>query len=179
MGVGIEPVKTALSRLKGVKGRFEIINTSRDFSVILDFAHTPDGLEKIMLSAREFCRGRLIVVFGCGGDRDRAKRPIMGNIASTLGDICIITSDNPRNEEPLSIIKDIIKGIIEKKDRCVIIEDRKEAIREALLMAQRDDVVIIAGKGHEAYQIIGDEVIPFDESEIIRSILEEEKIQWS
>jgi UDP-N-acetylmuramoyl-L-alanyl-D-glutamate--2,6-diaminopimelate ligase len=180
LDLDLDKIKEALTMIRGVKGRFETINTSSGFSIVIDYAHTPDGLEKILMTARQFCTGRLIIIFGCGGDRDKIKRPIMGDIASNLADLCIVTSDNPRNEEPLSIIEDIINGIGNgQRGKCTVVEDRKQALREAILLAEKDDVIVIAGKGHETYQIIKDEIIPFDEIKILTGILKEENIQWN
>lgn len=162
--------------IKGLKkvtvpGRCEIVTKSMDlgYDIILDYAHTPDGLSNILDTAREFTEGRLISVYGCGGDRDALKRPIMGKIGSELSDIAIVTSDNPRTEEPGAIISDIVKGI--EKENYIVIENRKEAIKEAIFMAKKGDVIVIAGKGHENYQILKDEVIHFDEREVINEIL--------
>lgn len=171
LGVAPEKVFGALMVAKGVKGRAETVYTNTDYTVIIDYAHTPDGLENIVETVCEFAVGRVITVFGCGGDRDAAKRPIMGEIAGRLSDYCIITSDNPRTEDPMSIILQIEEGM--KKTDCAyeIIENRREAIRAALCMAQKDDCIILAGKGHETYQIIGKEKRHFDEREVIQEIL--------
>lgn len=172
-GISMERVKEGLKNLSSVPGRCEIVTNSSkvSFDVVLDYAHTPDGLEKVLKAAREFTRGRLIAVFGCGGDRDKTKRPIMGEIGTKLSDTAIITSDNPRSEEPGEIIKDIVKGI--KNDNYVIVENRKEAIKKALLMAKKDDVIVLAGKGHENYQILKDKTIHFDEKEIVSEYIKE------
>ncbi|AAK80087.1 UDP-N-acetylmuramoyl-L-alanyl-D-glutamate--2,6-diaminopimelate ligase [Clostridium acetobutylicum] len=172
-GISIEKVKDGLNKLSSVPGRCEIVthNTNLDFDVVLDYAHTPDGLEKVLKASREFTKGRLISVFGCGGDRDKTKRPIMGEIGSKLSDIAVITSDNPRSENPEEIIKDIVQGI--KTDNYVIVENRKEAIKKAMLMAKKDDVIVLAGKGHENYQILGDKTIHFDEKEIVSEFIKE------
>ncbi|MGY0375185.1 UDP-N-acetylmuramoyl-L-alanyl-D-glutamate--2,6-diaminopimelate ligase [Clostridium sp. JNZ J1-5] len=171
-GVSLELIKEGLENVV-VPGRCEIAtkNYNLRFDVIIDYAHTPDGLENILKTAREFTKGRLISVFGCGGDRDKTKRPIMGNIGSELSDVAIITSDNPRSEEPMSIIQDVIGGI--KKDNYVVVENRREAIKEAMKMAEKDDVIVVAGKGHEDYQILKDRVIHFDEREVISDIIKE------
>jgi len=139
------------------------------YTIILDYAHTPDGLDNILKTARGFTSNRLICVFGCGGDRDKVKRPQMGGIASNLSDIAIVTSDNPRGEEPSSIIKDILVGI--KKDNYEVVENRKEAIKKAITIAKAGDVLVIAGKGHEDYQILNTGKIHFDEREIVDEIL--------
>lgn len=170
--ISTEAIKRGLEQVL-VPGRCEIVSKNYDlgFEVIVDYAHTPDGLENILKTAREFTKGRLITVFGCGGDRDRTKRPIMGEIGSKFSDMVIITSDNPRTENPESIIDEIKTGI--QKDNYVLIENRKEAIKKAIEIAQKGDVIVIAGKGHEDYQILKDKVIPFDEREIIKEIIEE------
>ncbi|MFL0269612.1 UDP-N-acetylmuramoyl-L-alanyl-D-glutamate--2,6-diaminopimelate ligase [Candidatus Clostridium radicumherbarum] len=171
-GVSLLNVKKGLDRVF-VPGRCEIVSKhyNLDFEIIIDYAHSPDGLENILKTAREFTDSRLIAVFGCGGDRDKTKRPIMGNIASELSDIAIVTSDNPRTEEPLSIIKEILTGI--KKDNYEIIENRKDAIKRAIEIARKGDVVVVAGKGHEDYQELKDKKIHFDEREVIAEIIKE------
>ncbi|KKC29399.1 UDP-N-acetylmuramoyl-L-alanyl-D-glutamate--2,6-diaminopimelate ligase [Caldanaerobacter subterraneus] len=172
LGIPLRSVREALSHVT-VKGRFEPVETGRDFYVFIDYAHTPDGIRNIMEALKEYEAGRKILVFGAGGDRDKSKRPLMGEVAGKYADFCILTSDNPRSENPKEIIAQIEEGI--KKTNCpyVVIEDRREAIRYALSNAQKDDVIILAGKGHETYQIIGDKVIPFDEREIVKEILAE------
>lgn len=174
LGISLYTVKEGLESLIKVPGRSESINTDKGFTVIIDFAHTPDGIVNILTTAREYTIGRLIVVFGCGGDRDKTKRPLMGKAAGELSDFCIITSDNPRSEEPLKIINDILPGINETKCDYVIIENRKDAIKYALANAKKDDVIVIAGKGHETYQIIKDKKIQFDEKEIVLEFLKED-----
>ncbi|NLO88974.1 MAG: UDP-N-acetylmuramoyl-L-alanyl-D-glutamate--2,6-diaminopimelate ligase [Clostridia bacterium] len=169
--VDIELIKEALEKAKGVPGRFESVEEGQDFSVIVDYAHTPDGLINILQTAREITPGRIITVFGCGGDRDRTKRPLMGEAAALYSDFCIITSDNPRSESPGAIIEDILPGVREITDRYKVIENRREAINEAVRMAQKGDMVVIAGKGHETYQIIGDKVLHFDDREEARKAL--------
>jgi UDP-N-acetylmuramoyl-L-alanyl-D-glutamate--2,6-diaminopimelate ligase len=156
-----------------VPGRCEIVtrNYKLGFDVIIDYAHTPDGLENILKTAREFTKKRLISVFGCGGDRDRTKRPIMGDIGSSISDVAVITSDNPRTEEPISIIHDILKGV--KGDNYVVVENRREAIKKAIYIAEKGDVIVVAGKGHEDYQILKDKTIHFDEREVVEDIIKE------
>ena len=151
-------------------GRLQPVKTGQPFGVYVDYAHTPDALEKLLLSVRQFQPKNLIVVFGCGGDRDKTKRPIMGEVASRLGDVVFITSDNPRTEEPAAIIKDIVRGVVERK-KCQVIEDRVQAIKAALSMATEGDIVVIAGKGHEDYQIIGTVKKYFSDFEVAKSTL--------
>ncbi|MFC1490075.1 UDP-N-acetylmuramoyl-L-alanyl-D-glutamate--2,6-diaminopimelate ligase [Candidatus Latescibacterota bacterium] len=167
-GLSLDNIAEGLESLKSVRGRYENIDEGQDFSVIVDYAHTPDALENILLSVREITKGRLISVFGCGGDRDKGKRPEMGEISSRLADYTIITSDNPRTENPEDIISDIIQGVDENA-KFTIVADRESAISEAIKIALADDTIVIAGKGHEDYQIIGTEKRHFDDSEIVRS----------
>lgn len=156
--------------LERVPGRFERVEVGQEFIVLVDYAHTPDALEHLLMAARELTAHRLIVVFGCGGDRDRGKRPIMGGVVARLADVAVVTSDNPRSEEPKAIIQDILAGMPRGSDP-VVLSDRKEAIKAALEMAGPCDVVVIAGKGHEDVQIIGDRRIHFDDREVVREIL--------
>lgn len=168
-GVPLDAAVQALEGVTGVAGRLEGIDLGQDFRVFVDYAHTPDGLENVLLAVRELARGRVIVVFGAGGDRDRTKRPIMGKLAARLADYCIITSDNPRSEDPDAIVREIEKGVRhEGKDRShyASIVDREEAIAGAIEMAEPGDVVLIAGKGHETYQIFRDRTIHFDDREV-------------
>ena len=172
------PVKYVVKGLEKVQvpGRCELVTKDYNlgFDIIIDYAHSPDGLENILNTAREFTGGKLISVFGCGGNRDKTKRPIMGGIGAKLSDIAIITSDNPRDEEPADIIKDILSGV--PSSNYLVIENRKEAIRKAIEIADKGDVVVIAGKGHEDYQIFKDnEIIHFDEREIVKEILNDRK----
>lgn len=171
-GVDIKTAQKGIGSVKGVLGRAEVVKTDTDYTVLIDYAHTPDGLENIISTVKDFAKGRVITLFGCGGDRDSTKRPIMGEIAGKLSDYCVITSDNPRTEDAFGIIADIEKGI--KKTDCEykIIENRREAIAYALKLAQKDDVIILAGKGQETYQIIGREKFDFDEREVVRECLE-------
>ncbi len=172
LGVGTEKIKTALADAKGVKGRAEVVDTgSSDYTVMIDYAHTPDGVENILRTAKGFAKGRVVVLFGCGGDRDTTKRPIMGKVAGELADFCIVTSDNPRSENPSSIISMIVEGVEQTDVEYVVIENRYEAIKYALANAQSGDVIILAGKGHETYQILNSGTIHFDEREVIREIL--------
>ena len=154
-----------------VKGRIELVPTDTPYRVFIDYAHSPDGLVNIITSLRRIARGRIITVFGCGGDRDRTKRPIMGRIVAELSDVAVVTSDNPRTEDPDAIIKDILEGI--HTDKPVIVNaDRTAAIKEAMNEAKAGDIVLLAGKGHETYQIRGTVKYHYDEREIVRSILE-------
>ncbi|HEX3031643.1 MAG TPA: UDP-N-acetylmuramoyl-L-alanyl-D-glutamate--2,6-diaminopimelate ligase, partial [Bacillota bacterium] len=168
-------IKQVLESVPGVAGRFETVNEGQAFGVIVDYAHTPDSLENVLNTARELVRGKLISVFGCGGDRDKTKRPIMGAIAAKLSDFTVITSDNPRSEDPEAILKDVEAGVgqIASRDKYVKIADRKEAIGQAIKMAGPGDLVLIAGKGHETYQIIGSRTQPFDDREVARQWLRE------
>jgi UDP-N-acetylmuramoyl-L-alanyl-D-glutamate--2,6-diaminopimelate ligase len=172
-GFTMEQVKIGLEALKAVPGRCEAVESDMnlDFDIIIDYAHTPDALENILETAREFTENRLISVFGCGGDRDGSKRHIMGEVATRMSDVAIVTSDNPRSEEPRKIIEDILKGI--EKDNYITIENRKEAIKKAISIAKKGDVIVIAGKGHEDYQVLKEGKIHFDEREIVAEILKE------
>lgn len=176
LGEKIRPeiIISALEKVTGVPGRFETIDCGQNFSVVVDYAHTPDGLENILTTGQEITENRLITVFGCGGDRDRTKRPLMGEIAARLSDFCVVTSDNPRSEEPEAIIADIVPGL-EKVDKCryAIIPDRREAIKHAIFLARKGDLVIIAGKGHETYQLVKGEVLDFDDRKIAAQFLKE------
>ena len=173
-GVNVRHIKEGLSHIEGVKGRIETVPTGREFNIIIDYAHTPDGVYNIVSTVREFAPGRVVTLFGCGGDRDRKKRPIMGKIAGELSDFLIVTSDNPRTENPSKIIEDIMSGVQETKCPYIIIENRKDAIRYAIEHAQKDDTIILAGKGHETYQILNTGKIHFDEREVVRDILNEQ-----
>lgn len=174
IGIPLEVIKKGLEALESVPGRSEKINTKSGVTLVIDYAHSPDGIVNILKTAREYTKGKLYILFGCGGDRDRTKRSKMGKAAGELADFCIVTSDNPRSEDPLKIIDDILPGVNETGCQYVIISDRKEAIKYAIDTAQKGDVVIIAGKGHETYQILRDKTIHFDEREIIQELLEED-----
>ncbi|OGK81056.1 MAG: UDP-N-acetylmuramoyl-L-alanyl-D-glutamate--2,6-diaminopimelate ligase [Candidatus Rokubacteria bacterium GWC2_70_16] len=178
LGLAPDVAGRALSAVASVPGRFERVEAGQPFLVVVDYAHTPDALERVLATARKLvgAAGRLGVVFGCGGDRDRGKRPLMGGIAARLSDRVWVTSDNPRSEEPEAIIAEIATGIAAAGPgaaRHVTIPDRKTAIRDALGWAQAGDVVVIAGKGHETYQIIGSQVLPFDDRAVARAVLAE------
>jgi UDP-N-acetylmuramoyl-L-alanyl-D-glutamate--2,6-diaminopimelate ligase len=176
LGLELGPIGSALSAVGAVPGRFEQVRAGQPFLVVVDYAHTPDALERVLATARKLTPGRLGVVFGCGGDRDRGKRPIMGAIAARLADRAWVTSDNPRSEPPGAIIDEIAAGIREAgagADRYAAEPDRGAAIRAALLWARSGDAVVIAGKGHETYQIVGSDVLAFDDREVARTILSE------
>ena len=172
-GIDLTDIKTALESVKGVPGRLEKVDEGQPFTVFVDYAHTPDGLENIIEAARGFTKGRIITLFGCGGDRDRTKRPIMGEIAARLSDYAVLTSDNPRTEDPLMILSEVGIGVRRAADpsKYSVIPDRREAIKYAIGMAQPGDVVLIAGKGHETYQLVQDKVLHFDDREVARELL--------
>ena len=170
-GIALEDSAAALATAAGVKGRVEVVPTpGKDYTVLIDYAHTPDGLENVLISVKGYCKGRLIAVFGCGGDRDPVKRPIMGRIGAEIADIAVITSDNPRTEVPMAIIEDILAGITDKNN-CVVIENRVEAIHHAMDIAEKDDIIILAGKGHETYQEICGVKNHLDEREVVAEYL--------
>ena len=171
-GVGIESIKESLETAS-VPGRFESVDLNQDFTVIVDYAHTPDSLENVLTSAKKFVKGRIITVFGCGGDRDRTKRPLMGEAVAKYSDYSIVTSDNPRSEEPETIIKEILPGFDKLSAPYEVVLDRKEAIGRAVRMAETGDLVLIAGKGHETYQEIKGQRYPFDDREIAKEFLSE------
>ncbi len=171
LGIPLKLLAKSLENVKGIDGRFEPVKMGQDFTVIIDYAHTPDGIDNVLRAIKSFCRGKIITVFGCGGDRDRKKRPIMGKIASTFSDLCIITSDNPRSEDPKVIIEEIESGICKRNYEKIV--DRKDAIMRALDLAEENDVVLIAGKGHEKYQILKDRVIQFDDREVVKKLLKD------
>lgn len=167
----LKDIKSGLEKLSGVKGRFEVVPTGKDFSVIIDFAHTPDALEKVLKSVKEFAKGRIVALFGAGGDRDSSKRAPMGEIAAKYADFCVVTSDNPRTEDPAKIIEDVLEGVKREGAEYVAIVDRKEAIEYAVKNAKPDDIILLAGKGHETYLILGETKHHFDEREIVREAL--------
>ncbi|MFB8425658.1 UDP-N-acetylmuramoyl-L-alanyl-D-glutamate--2,6-diaminopimelate ligase [Priestia megaterium] len=170
-GVSMEGIIKALRNIRGAKGRFESVQSKSSFSVVVDYAHTPDALENVLTTAKEFKPKRLITVFGCGGDRDKSKRSLMGRIAGDLSDFTIITSDNPRTEHPMGIISNIEEGITKTTGLYEIVDDRKDAIKKAIEIASAGDIVIIAGKGHETYQILNDRTIHFDDMEIVKELI--------
>lgn len=174
MGVSLADAAAAISTFASVKGRMERVPTDTAYTVMIDFAHTPDGLENVLSALKLYARHRIITVFGCGGDRDKSKRPVMGRIVAENSDIAIVTSDNPRGEDPHAIVADVLKGTSGYFNVVAII-DRKEAIAYALSVAEENDIVLLAGKGHETYQIIKDKKYPFDEREIVKEILADGK----
>jgi UDP-N-acetylmuramyl-tripeptide synthetase len=169
MGFDGSPISKALGAVKGVPGRFERVGEETDFHVFVDYAHTPDALFHLLQAANALKRGRIITVFGCGGDRDRGKRPKMGRVVEQNSDVAIVTSDNPRSEDPLAIIADIRAGL--KSAEPIVIPDRREAIYRAVEIAREHDIVLIAGKGHEDYQILGNRTIHFDDREVARDAI--------
>ncbi len=174
LDVPADAIQAGLAACSGVPGRLERVSVGQDFAVVVDYAHTDDGLKKLLEAVRELKPGRIITVFGCGGDRDRTKRPLMGAVAARLSDVVVVTSDNPRSESPEAIIEEIRKGINGgKKAESTLIVDRREAIAHALSLAGSGDIVVIAGKGHETYQVVRDRVLPFDDREVVRELLRE------
>ena len=172
LGLPLSAVKNGIETMGSVSGRLEPLPTGgRDFTVLLDYAHTPDALENILKTARGFAEGRIVTLFGCGGDRDHAKRPIMGEIAGRFSDFLIVTSDNPRSEDPMAIIEAVLEGVQKSACPYVVVENRYEAIRYALSHAKPKDVIILAGKGHENYQEVGGGKRRFDEKEIVAELL--------
>ena len=174
LGISLVDAAEALKTAKGVKGRVEVVPTpGKDYTILIDYAHTPDGLENVLSSVKDFCKGRLIAVFGCGGDRDPIKRPIMGKIGVDIADIAIITSDNPRTEAPSKIIEDILKGVDSAKNTYKVIENRPKAIQYAMDIAEKNDIIVLAGKGHETYQEICGVKHHLDEREVVADYLAE------
>jgi UDP-N-acetylmuramoyl-L-alanyl-D-glutamate--2,6-diaminopimelate ligase len=173
LGVSGEDIKLGLESVKAVPGRIEMLPTNTPYKVILDYSHSPDALENILTTVREFARKHVIVVFGCGGDRDHGKRPIMGEIGGRLADYSILTSDNPRTEDPYAILNSIEEGIKRTKGKYTVIENRRDAIRHALTIGREGDIIILAGKGHETYQEIMGVKRPFDEKIVVAELLEE------
>ncbi len=172
LGIEFNKVLESIAKSQGVKGRIEVVpNGNRDFTIIIDYAHSPDGLENIITSLKEISKGRVVTLFGCGGDRDKTKRPKMGKIAAELSDFCIVTSDNPRSENPSEIIKDILVGMEGITTPYEVVENRRDAIEYAIRNAQKDDIILLAGKGHETYQILPTGTIHFDEREVIADII--------
>lgn len=175
LGFPVDAVIATLEKVSGIAGRFQKVEGDAPFTVIVDYAHTPDGLENVIATAKAFAQRRVITVFGCGGDRDRTKRPLMGKMAAKLSNYCVVTSDNPRTENPEQILEDILPGVKEYMTEAAyhVEIDRKEAIAYAIRMAQPGDVVLLAGKGHETYQEINGVKHPFDDYEIAQNLMQE------
>ncbi|MBE6807031.1 MAG: UDP-N-acetylmuramoyl-L-alanyl-D-glutamate--2,6-diaminopimelate ligase [Ruminococcaceae bacterium] len=171
LGMDFDRVVEALSAAAGVKGRAEVVPTGRDFTVVIDYAHTPDGLDNICRTLKACCAGRLVTLFGCGGDRDKTKRPLMGAVAASLSDYLVVTSDNPRTEDPAAIIEDILPGVRDAGTPYTVVENRVEAIHWAIRNARPGDTILLAGKGHETYQILKEETIHLDEREVVAEAL--------
>ena len=173
LDIPLAKIADALRTAQSVKGRVEVVPTpGKDYTVLIDYSHTPDSLENILRAVRGFCAGRIIAVFGCGGDRDPYKRPVMGKIAAELADLAIVTSDNPRTEDPYKILRQILAGMQDTETPYEVIESRVSAIFRAMELAQKDDVIVLCGKGHETYQEIGHEKHHLDEREVVASYLE-------
>ena len=174
LGIANETIEAGIRNLRAVSGRFQSVDRGQPFLVVVDYAHTDDALENLIRTARELnAKGRIITVFGCGGSRDRTKRPIMGEISGRLSDLSILTSDNPRQEDPLKIISDVVVGMQKSGGKYRIEPDRAKAIHLAIEEAQAGDMVLLAGKGHEDYQIFADRTIHFDDREEAQKALEE------
>ena len=173
-GLDLGTVAAGLSSLKGVPGRLEKVSGNGDFAVLVDYAHTDDALQNVLTTLKPLCQGRLIVLFGCGGDRDKTKRPRMAAVVEQLADVVFVTSDNPRTEKPEAIIADIMVGFRDlSSERLTVEPDRRKAIELAIATARPDDIVVLAGKGHETYQIIGDKKFDFSDKDIARQCLKE------
>ena len=168
--VDAENLKAALENI-AVPGRSELVPNKKDLTIMIDYAHSPASLESILKAVKGYTRGRVISVFGCGGDRDKTKRPIMGKISGEIAGFTIITTDNPRTENPEKIVKDIEEGIKQTKGQYTVIVDRTEAIKQAIKMANKNDIIVLTGKGHETYQEINGEKLPYDERKIIKQII--------
>ncbi len=175
IGISLEESAEVLKTTEHVKGRVEVVPTDTDYTILIDYAHTPDALENVLNAVRGFAKGRVIALFGCGGDRDKTKRPIMGAIAARLADFVVVTSDNPRTESPSAIIADVVDGMIGTETPYVVMESRIEAIRIAMDHAEAGDVIVLAGKGHETYQVIGREKHHLDEREVVAEYLAEKR----
>lgn len=170
LGIPLQTIQKALQQMESVKGRFQPIANTKEIGVIVDYAHTSDSLSNVLTTIQQFCSGKIHVVVGCGGDRDRTKRPLMAKVACELADIAIFTSDNPRSEDPVQILNDMTNNL--EHSNFKVIEDRETAIRDAIMNATANDVVLIAGKGHETYQILGNQTIDFDDAKIAAKYLE-------
>jgi len=175
LNIPFDSIKEGLVNVS-VPGRVEKVETGKDFTVIIDYAHSPDSLENVLTTVKDYAQGRVVCLFGCGGDRDRTKRPIMGEISGRIADYTIITSDNPRTEEPSAIVREIEEGIKKTGADYITIVDRREAIKYAIANAKSNDVIILAGKGHETYQTFKDKTIHFDEREVVKEILQELRV---
>ena len=175
LGVGVADAARELTHCAGVRGRCEVVPTDTDYTVLIDYAHTPDGLKNILEAVCGFAENRVLLVFGCGGDRDRTKRARMGRIATALSDVVVLTSDNPRTESPYAILHDVLGGMRGSTTPFAVLENRREAIAYALDHARRGDVVLLAGKGHETCQIVGTRAEPLDEREIVQEYLEQRR----
>ncbi len=175
-GIKPEDIQKSLATAHGVKGRAEVVKTGTDYTVLIDYAHTPDGIENILKTVKGFAKGRTIIVFGCGGDRDNTKRPIMGRIAGEIADFCVVTSDNPRTEDPMKIIAMVEEGVKVSGCDYTVIESRYDAIKYAMDNAKGGDVIVLAGKGHETYQILNSGTIHFDEREVVDRILNSKEV---
>lgn len=173
MGIPPEKIQAGVGTLKSVPGRFEKVDEGQPFLVVVDYAHTDDALRNVLEAARELTEKRLMVIFGCGGERDRTKRPLMGEVAGRLCDMTILTSDNPRGEDPILIMNDVLVGLQRTGMPYIAEVDREKAIRKALSEAREGDVVVLAGKGHETYQVFKDQTVPFDDREVTRRVLRE------
>jgi UDP-N-acetylmuramyl-tripeptide synthetase len=171
LGLDLETIRQGVEALKRVPGRLEPLDFGQPFTVIIDYAHTPDALEKLLQVAAELPHGRILTVFGCGGDRDRTKRPVMGEIAGRLSDYVVLTSDNPRTEDPIQIIREIEPGLKRTDTEYSLVPERREAIAQAIFMAGSDDVVVLAGRGHEEYQVIGNESVSFNDCAVARELI--------
>jgi UDP-N-acetylmuramoyl-L-alanyl-D-glutamate--2,6-diaminopimelate ligase len=177
LGLPFDAIERGIAALDGVPGRFQMVSSAKDeVTVVVDYAHTDDALRNLLETARPLARGRLITVFGCGGDRDRTKRPLMGAVAGRLSDVIVMTSDNPRSEDPGRIIDEIQRGITPDTRKAggqppLTIVDRRAAIAKAIEVAKPGDLVLVAGKGHEKYQVIGDKTLPFDDVAVARDAL--------
>lgn len=171
-GMPLSDAAHSLATATGVKGRVEVVPTNTDYTVLIDYAHTPDGVENVLRAVRGFAKGRVVALFGCGGDRDRTKRPKMGKIAAELADFCVVTSDNPRTEDPKAIIDDILEGMKGTKTPMQVIVDRPEAIHWAMAHAKKDDVIVLMGKGHETYQEVNHVKHHMDEREIVAAFFD-------
>ena len=173
-GISPEIIKQALEEVR-VPGRSELVDNKKELTIMIDYAHSPESLQNILQAAKSYTRGRVISVFGCGGDRDAGKRPIMGEISGKIADYTIITSDNPRTEEPQKIVEQIESGIKKTKGKYEVVVDRIKAIENAIKMANKKDIIILAGKGHEPYQEINGEKLSFDERIIVKDIIDKMK----